>query len=321
MILWLKSRVNHKKTHVQLLRKVPTNSRHPQTPFGKSGQSTGQRSLCRCRPTLLKPRGHSPETDVRGIWHRQRELPVPQAFPMRGQDAQLHITEAVQRDRCKLTAGLCEEVRRRIAGEIDGGEDRLIVAPKPIGVCKPARSKRCAMGRGDIDRAPSYIRILRLAGEVLLRLQTVRAHRHERRVPLLRHHGGQRARHQLPARHQVGVPRLRHHWRHGLFQRRGTTRPVRDGQHPPRDKLLPTLRIPSHPKLRRERGRTVHQKHRQDQRVCRSATHQQNQQQTCWTNQLCATLIPSTSTHIILYIKLTTPKSEHLLQRRQKEHL
>ena len=59
-------------------------------------------------------------------------------------------------DRRKLTAGLCEEIRKRIADEIDGGEDRFIVDSKPIEVCKPARSKRCAMGRGDIDRAPSY---------------------------------------------------------------------------------------------------------------------------------------------------------------------
>jgi len=59
-------------------------------------------------------------------------------------------------NRRKLTAGPCEEIRRRIAGEIDGGEIRLIVNTKPIGVCKPARSKRCDMGHGDIDRAPSY---------------------------------------------------------------------------------------------------------------------------------------------------------------------
>jgi hypothetical protein len=56
-----------------------------------------------------------------------------------------------------LTAGLCEEIRRRIAGEVDGGEDRLFVDPKPIEVCKPARSKRCTMGRGDIDRTLSYV--------------------------------------------------------------------------------------------------------------------------------------------------------------------
>lgn len=97
VILWLKSRVNHKKTHVQLLRKVPTNSRHPQASFGKFGQFTRRCSPCRCRPTLLGPRGHSSESDGRGVWNRQRRLPVPQAFLMRGRDAQPHITETEQR--------------------------------------------------------------------------------------------------------------------------------------------------------------------------------------------------------------------------------
>jgi len=54
-------------------------------------------------------------------------------------------------NRRKLTARPCEEIRRRVAGKIDGGENRLIVNPKPIGACK-----RGTMGRGDIDRAPSY---------------------------------------------------------------------------------------------------------------------------------------------------------------------
>ena len=48
----------------------------------------------------------------------------------------------------KLAAGLCRE--------IDGGDDCFIVNPKPIEMCKPARSRQCAMGRGDIDRALSY---------------------------------------------------------------------------------------------------------------------------------------------------------------------
>ena len=59
-------------------------------------------------------------------------------------------------DRRKLTASLCEEIRKRIVDSIDGGEDCFIIDSKPIEVCKPARSKRCAMGRDDIDRAPSY---------------------------------------------------------------------------------------------------------------------------------------------------------------------
>ena len=59
-------------------------------------------------------------------------------------------------DRRKQTAGLCEEIRKRIVEGIDGGEDCFIVDSKPIEVCKPSRSKRCAMGRGDNGRAPSY---------------------------------------------------------------------------------------------------------------------------------------------------------------------
>ena len=66
------------------------------------------------------------------------------------------ISRRQYNDRRKLTSGLSEEIRKRIAEEIDGEEDCFIVDSKPIEVCKPARSKRCAMGRGDIGRAPSY---------------------------------------------------------------------------------------------------------------------------------------------------------------------
>lgn len=66
------------------------------------------------------------------------------------------ISRRQYNDRRKLTAGLCEEIRKRIVDEIDGGEDCFIIDSKPIEVCKPARSKRCAMGRDDINRAPSY---------------------------------------------------------------------------------------------------------------------------------------------------------------------
>ena len=55
------------------------------------------------------------------------------------------ISRRQYNDRRKLTAGLCEEIHRRIAGEIDGGEDHLIVDSKPIEVCMPARSIRCAL--------------------------------------------------------------------------------------------------------------------------------------------------------------------------------
>lgn len=67
------------------------------------------------------------------------------------------ISRRQYNDRRKLTAGLCEEIRKRIADEIDGGEDCFIVDSKPIEVCRPARSKCCAMVRGDINRATAYV--------------------------------------------------------------------------------------------------------------------------------------------------------------------
>ena len=46
-------------------------------------------------------------------------------------------------DRRKKTAGLCEAIRKRIALEMDGGEDFFLVDSKPIEACRPARGKRC----------------------------------------------------------------------------------------------------------------------------------------------------------------------------------
>ena len=60
-------------------------------------------------------------------------------------------------DRRKKTAGLCETIRKRIALKIDGGEDFFVVDSKPIEVCRPARGKRCKMGRsGDFSKAPDF---------------------------------------------------------------------------------------------------------------------------------------------------------------------
>ena len=60
-------------------------------------------------------------------------------------------------DRRKKTAGLCETIRKRIALKIDGGEDFFLVDSKPIEVCRPARGKRCKMGRsGDFSKAPDF---------------------------------------------------------------------------------------------------------------------------------------------------------------------
>lgn len=50
-------------------------------------------------------------------------------------------------DRRKKAAGLCEELRKRITMEIDGGEEQFFVYSKPIEVYKVAREKRCRTGR------------------------------------------------------------------------------------------------------------------------------------------------------------------------------
>lgn len=49
-------------------------------------------------------------------------------------------------DRRKDAAGLCEEIRRRLAMKMDGAEELFFVDSKPIEVCRIARGKRC---RGD----------------------------------------------------------------------------------------------------------------------------------------------------------------------------
>lgn len=60
-------------------------------------------------------------------------------------------------DRRKKTAGLCEEIRKRIAMEMDGGEDLFFVDSKPIEVCRVSRGRRCKMGRtGEFSQAPDF---------------------------------------------------------------------------------------------------------------------------------------------------------------------
>lgn len=60
-------------------------------------------------------------------------------------------------DRKKQTANLCEEIRKRIAMEIDGGEDYFCIDSKPIEVCRVARGNRCKMGRtGEFAQAPDF---------------------------------------------------------------------------------------------------------------------------------------------------------------------
>lgn len=59
-------------------------------------------------------------------------------------------------DRRKLTAGLCEKIRKRIAEAIDGREDCFIIDTKPVKVCQLARGRRNKMGRTCPEKAPNF---------------------------------------------------------------------------------------------------------------------------------------------------------------------
>ena len=60
-------------------------------------------------------------------------------------------------DRRKKTAGLCEELRKRIVMKMDSGEDLFFVDYKPIEVCRVAREIRCKMRRtGNFLQAPDF---------------------------------------------------------------------------------------------------------------------------------------------------------------------
>jgi hypothetical protein len=57
------------------------------------------------------------------------------------------ISRRQYNDRRKLTIGLCNQVRERIASKVDGGEAIFCIDSMPIEVCRPIRSKRCKMER------------------------------------------------------------------------------------------------------------------------------------------------------------------------------
>jgi hypothetical protein len=59
-------------------------------------------------------------------------------------------------DRRKTTSSLCEEIRKRIAQAIDGGEEYYCIDSKPIEVCRAARGNRCTMGRTGDFAAPDF---------------------------------------------------------------------------------------------------------------------------------------------------------------------
>ena len=60
-------------------------------------------------------------------------------------------------DRRKSVSNLLEEIRSRMAKEMDGGEDFFCIDSKPIEVCRVSRGKRCKMGtNGDYTQAPDF---------------------------------------------------------------------------------------------------------------------------------------------------------------------
>lgn len=65
------------------------------------------------------------------------------------------ISRRQYNDRRKITSSLCDAIRKRMAEEMDGGEDCFCIDSKPIEVCRLSRSKRCSMGKGDFEKAPS----------------------------------------------------------------------------------------------------------------------------------------------------------------------
>jgi len=66
------------------------------------------------------------------------------------------ISRRQYNDRRKLTAGLCEEIRKRMALAMDGGEDYFCIDSKPVEVCRLSRGKRCKMGKGTPEIAPNF---------------------------------------------------------------------------------------------------------------------------------------------------------------------
>ena len=57
------------------------------------------------------------------------------------------ISRRLFNDRRKKTVGLCEGLCKRIAMEMDGGDEQFFVDSKPIEVCRGSRGSRCKMGR------------------------------------------------------------------------------------------------------------------------------------------------------------------------------
>lgn len=66
------------------------------------------------------------------------------------------ISRRQYNDRRKFTSTLCDTIRKRMAEEIDGGEEFFCIDSKPIEVCRIARAKRCKLGRKDYRTSPEF---------------------------------------------------------------------------------------------------------------------------------------------------------------------
>ena len=51
---------------------------------------------------------------------------------------------------------MTEEIRKDVAVAIDGSEVVFCIDSKPVKECQNARTKRCTMGRDNIDTAPGW---------------------------------------------------------------------------------------------------------------------------------------------------------------------
>jgi hypothetical protein len=83
----------------------------------------------------------------------------------------------------KLAAGLCEEIRKRMASDMDGVEDYFCIVSKPVGL-PPLPRQTLQDGQGHPGDCPE-LRLLRVAGSPLFRIQVARPVRFERRNTLV----------------------------------------------------------------------------------------------------------------------------------------
>ena len=100
-------------------------------------------------------------------------------------------------DRRKKVGSLQEQIRSRMAMEMDGGENYFCIDSKPTEVCRVARGKRCKMGKTGTFENGARFWILCLTRNTLLWLQASCTLWIEWCHSLLRPFQGKRTRYQL----------------------------------------------------------------------------------------------------------------------------